>query len=214
MAPFSDFFNSFRPIYASAGVTLLVIVLLAAIDPAVAVKMIKDDGIVQIATATLLCLAAMIAVVRAAQRPLRMVSWLEASYILAIYCMREMDLHRMLTAEHVTRMKLYTGPYPIEQKLIGGAVMILFIIAALHFAYTHQRAFFQALRSKVPRAWFLVAWAILLFGAQIIDKPRIFRGILFKTLAEEAMEFGASLMMVILVFSFYVASKRTGSCRQ
>ena len=53
--------------------------------------------------------------------------------ILSIYAMREMDFHRIFTAEHVTRLKLYTGPFPLEEKLIGGTIMLLFIVIAVHF---------------------------------------------------------------------------------
>ena len=131
-----------------------------------------------------------------------MLKWVEASYILGIYAMREMDFHRIFTAEHVTRLKLYTGPFPLGEKLIGGTIMLLFIVIAVHFLIANVPLLIQGLKNGVPRAWYFIVWGFLLVGAQLIDKPHLFQ-ISMKSLIEETMELGAALLMVFIVLSFF-----------
>lgn len=197
----------YRPIKITLSVIVAVIAVLGLLGSSVAGQMIKDDGLVQIVTATFLCLAVSLALLRVIGKTPPRVTWAESVYILCIYAMREMDFHRLFTDEHITRLKLYTRPYPIEQKLIGGVIMVLFIIIALHFVATNARGFFASLKAKTPRAMHLVTWAGLLVGAQIIDKPHLFKGYL-KTLTEETMELGAAMMMLFIMLSFHFDAKK------
>ena len=101
-----------------------------------------------------------------------MLKWVEVSYILSIYAMREMDFHRSFTAEHVTRLKMYTGPFPLEEKIIGGTIMLLFIAVVIHFLITNVPLLMHGLKKRTAQGVvFLLCGAFLLIGAQIIDKP-------------------------------------------
>jgi hypothetical protein len=193
--------GGFRPAYITLTATLFTIAALVLLDPAVSVKMVKDDGIIQQMTVFFLCGCVLLALLHVIAKTPPVLKWAEAGYILCIYLMREMDFHRLFTAEHVTRLKFYKGPFPLEEKLIGGAIMLLFIAAMIHFCITNAPLFAKGLKNKIPRAWYVIVWGCLLFGAQIVDKPRLFRG-LFKTLAEESMEMGAAIMMLFILLTF------------
>ncbi len=199
--------SSYHPIRTTLITTFIIISTVGLLGNDVAVPMTKDHGLIQIITACLLCAAVIIALLRVISRQQPALSWIETTYMLGIYAMREMDFHRLFTEEHVTRLKLYTRAYPIEEKLIGGAIMILFIIVVLHFAIANGRTFFKSLKEKNPRAKYILVWLCLLGGAQIIDKPNIFDGYL-KTLTEESMELGAALMMLFIMLSFPLDLKR------
>lgn len=203
----------YRPIKITLSVIVVVIAILGLCGSTVAVPMVKDSGLVQIVTATLLCLTVTLALLRVIGKTPPRMAWAESVYILCIYAMREMDFHRLFTDEHITRLKLYTRPYPIEQKLIGGAIMVLFIIIALHFVATNARGFLTSLKAKKPRALHFITWAALLVGAQIIDKPHFFKGYL-KTVTEETMELGAAMMMFFILLSFHLGAKKLPDVRK
>jgi hypothetical protein len=169
--------------------------------------MTKDGGILQIATSVLLCFAVLLALLRVITQEQPVLQWVEAACILSIYAMREMDFHRMFTAEHVTRLGLYTGPFPLGEKLIGGTIMLLFIVITLHFLIANVPLLIQGLKKGVPRAWYFIVWGFLLAGAQLMDKPHLFPGSM-KPLIEETMELGAAMLMVFILLSFPLNVRR------
>lgn len=202
--------SGWKPVYITFIFTFTVIAILARLTPEVLCAVLQDDGLVQVATAALLCFAAFLGLLRVAFKTSPRTSWAEATWILWIYAMREMDFHRLFTGEHVTRIELYTGPFPIQQKVIGGVVMLTTVIVMLHFFYRHFPVFWKSLKEKVPRAWYIVAWAFLLVGSQVMDKPEIYKNFPVGP-AEEAMELGASLMMVFILLSFPFRGKGKNS---
>jgi hypothetical protein len=169
--------------------------------------MTKDDGWIQAATVAVLCAGVVLVLSRVISRQQPVLKWIEALYIVCIYAGREMDFHRIFTTEHVTRMKLYTGPFPLQEKVIGASIMLLFIAVAVHFCVTTIPLLVQELKRKVPRARYVVVWALLLIGAQIIDKPSFFKGYV-KPLTEETMELGAAVMLIFIVLSFPSGARR------
>ena len=194
--------DGWKPVYSTLTAVVLIIAALSLLGQDVVKPMTKDGGIIQLATCVVLCLAVALALVRVLTQEQPVLKWVEASYILSIYAMREMDFHRIFTAEHVTRLKLYTGPFPLEEKLIGGTIMLLFIVITVHFLITNVPLLIQDLKKRVPRAWYFIVWGFLLAGAQLIDKPHLFK-ISMKSLIEETMELGAAMLMVFIVLSFF-----------
>jgi len=75
-------------------------------------SMLKDDGPVQILTAAFLIAGCLLCLQRALRKIPPAFKWGQLSYLLLIYAMREMDFHRLFTEEHVSRWKLYAGPFP------------------------------------------------------------------------------------------------------
>jgi len=91
----------------------------------VSIPAITDAGYVSIITLTFLA-CAFIAILTLAFNPNFSSSKLTAiasAYLILIYFLREADLHRLLTIEHVTRPKFYTmESVPIWQKVIAAAI--------------------------------------------------------------------------------------------
>jgi hypothetical protein len=193
--------DGWKPIYITLGIIVILIACLAPLGHDVVKPMTKDGGLIQVATVSLLCISLALALLQLILNEQPVLKWIEASCILSVYTMREMDFHRIFTAEHVTRIKLYTGPFPLGEKLVGGTIMLLFIAVTLHFFITNIPLLIHGLKRKVPRAWYLIAWALLLIGAQIIDKLHLFKGFI-KPLTEETLELGAAMMMIFIVISF------------
>jgi hypothetical protein len=196
-----------KPVYITLGLVVVIIVCLAPLGRDIVKPMTKDDGWIQAATVAVLCAGVVLVLSRVIVRQQPVLKWIEALYIVCIYAGREMDFHRIFTTEHVTRMKLYTGPFPLQEKVVGAAIMLLFIAVAVHFCVTNISLFVQEFKRKVPRARYIVVWALLLIGSQIIDKPSFFKGYV-KPLTEETMELGAAVMLIFIVLSFSSGMQR------
>lgn len=195
--------NGYLPAYITLSAVVIIIAVLLSINPSAAVAMIKDDGLVQIMSCVFLGSGFFLALLRVISKTPPVLKWAEASYMLSIYAMREMDFHRLFTQEHVTRLRMYTGPFPLEEKLIGGTIMLLFIAVTLHFAATNVSIFLKNLKAKTPWAVYIAVWFFLLAGAQFMDKPRLLRKLgSFNTITEETMELGAALMIFFIMLSF------------
>jgi hypothetical protein len=199
--------DGWKPVYITLTAVVLIIAALAPLGQDVVKPMTKDDGIIQLATCAVLCFSVLLALVRVITHEQPVLKWVEAACILSGYAMREMDFHRMFTVENVTRLKLYTGPFPLEEKLIGGTIMLLFIGIAAHFIVTNVTLLIQGLKKGVPRAWYFIVWGFLLVGAQLIDKPHIFN-VSMKSLIEETMELAAAMLMVFILLSFPMHVRR------
>jgi hypothetical protein len=199
--------DGWKPVYITLIGVVLVIAALALLGHDVVKPMTKDGGILQIITCVLLCFTVVLALLRVITQEQPVLKWVAVSYILSIYAMREMDFHRSFTVEHVTRLKMYTGPFPLEEKIIGGTIMLLFIAVVIHFLITNVPLLMHGLKKRLPRAWYFIVWGFLLFGAQLIDKPHLFKGFV-KPLTEETMELGAAMMMVFILLSFPLDVRR------
>jgi len=165
-------------------VTLLImgtsILAMYSIDKTTAHSMMNDDGLVQILTAF---------------------KWGQLSYLLLIYAMREMDFHRLFTEEHVSRWKLYAGPFPLQDKIIGGVVILLTLVVMVYFIGSNFRYFWKSLKAMQSWAVHVISWAVLLFSSQMLDKSR-WHGFFFEVTLEENMEFGAAIMIFMILLKY------------
>jgi hypothetical protein len=193
--------NSWKPVCITVSAIVIIVAGMALLGHDVVKPMTKDGGLIQIATVVLLCISVGLVLMRVIAREQPVLKWIEAFCILSMYAMREMDFHRMFTTEHVTRLKMYTGPFPLEEKIIGGTIMLLFIAITLHFCVTNVTFLIHDLKRKLPRAWYVIVWGCLLLGAQFFDKLHLFESFI-KPLTEETMELGAAMMMIFIVLSF------------
>ena len=171
------------------------------INETTARSMLQDDGLVQILTAAALIAGCLLCLQRALRKIPPALKWGQLSYLLLIYAMREMDFHRLFTEEHVSRWKLYAGPYPIEDKIIGGVVVLLTIVVMVHFIGSNFRHFWDSLKSMQSWAVHVIIWAVLLASSQMLDKSR-WHGIFVEVAIEENMELGAAIMicMILLIY--------------
>jgi hypothetical protein len=202
--------NFTRPVTTTLGLMLIITALVYAGDPARASAMIKDNGMIQIATASLLCLCVLVALRQVLFGVPPVLQWAEAAGIMLVYAMREMDFHRLFTAEHVTRLKFYTGPFPVQEKLLGGAAMLAAIALLAHFTIKNMPGFWKKLKAGEPVTKNILVWAVLLLGSQLLDKPRFARGLLVK-ISEETMELSAAFLMLLILLSFPLKRNKPGS---
>lgn len=189
------------PTYSTLLVMGIFILVLFNIDESTARSMLKDDGLVQIMTAVVLIVSCLLCLQRALRKISPAFKWAELSFLLLIYAMREMDFHRLFTEEHVSRWKLYAGPFPLHEKIIGGIVVLLTLIVMLHFIGSNFRYFWKSLKERQSWAVHVVFWAILLFSSQMLDKSR-WHGIFAEVAIEENMEFGAAIMILMILLKY------------
>ena len=193
------------PTYLALSVLGFLVIVLNVIEQSRARALVSDTGPIQQLTAMVLFAGCLMCLERVLRKIPPVFKWAELSYLLLIYTMREMDFHRLFTEEHLTRTDFYLGPYPLYQKLIAVPIVLLAIIAALHFLLSNARFFFEQLMKKQSWAIHVVAWAVLLFGAQMLEKTP-WRGLFLQIVVEEAMELAAAIM-IFLILTKYPISK-------
>jgi hypothetical protein len=188
-----------------AYVTLLFmgisILAMFKIDQTTALSMLQDDGLIQILTALVLIASCLLCLQRALRKIPPAFKWAQLSYLLLIYAMREMDFHRLFTEEHVSRWKLYAEPFPLQDKIIGGAVVLLTLVVMLYFIGSNLGKFWRALKEIQSWAVHVIGWAVLLFSSQMLDKSR-WHGIFAEVALEENLEFGAAIMILMILLKY------------
>jgi hypothetical protein len=203
-------FSWWMPTYTTLLVMGIFILVMYSVDKGTAFSMMEDDGLVQILTAVVLLASCLLCLVRALRKFSPVLKWAELSYLLLIYAMREMDFHRLFTEEHVSRWKLYAGPFPLQDKIIGGVVVLLTIIVMLHFIGSNLGFFWRSLKAMQSWAVHVIIWAALLFSSQVLDKSR-WHGFFFEVTLEENMEFGAAIMIFMILLRYPLAAQRKPS---
>jgi len=194
-------FSMWGPIFIAFSIMGISMLALYSIDQTMAQSMLADDGLIQILTAAVLIVSFLICLQRVLRKIPPTFKWAELTFLLLIYAMREMDFHRLFTEEHISKLKLYTGPYPLHEKLIGGIVLLLTVIMLLHFIGGNLRFFWSQLKKKQSWAVHVIVWAILLFSSQMLDKSR-WKGNFIELVLEENMEFGAAIMILLILIKY------------
>ena len=196
-----NYFSWWMPTYMTLLIMGIFILAMFSIDETTARSLLKDDGLVQILTAVVLIASCLLCLQRALRKIPPAFKWAELSYLLLIYTMREMDFHRLFTEEHVSRWKLYAGPFPLHEKIIGGVVVLLTLIVMLHFIGSNLPIFRRSLKEKQSWAVHVIFWAVLLFSSQMLDKSR-WHGIFVEVALEENLEFGAAIMILMILITY------------
>jgi hypothetical protein len=196
-----DHFGWWMPTYVALLIMGLSILAMFSINENTAQSMLSDSGVVQILTAATLIASCIFCLQRAMRKIPPAFKWGQLSYLLLIYAMREMDFHRLFTEEHVSRWKLYAGPFPLQDKIIGGCVVLLSIVVMVYFIGSNFGHFWKSLKARQSWAVHVIAWAVLLFSSQMLDKSR-WHGNLVEVALEENMEFGAAIMIFMVVLKF------------
>ena len=94
-----------------------------------------------------------------------------ASYALFIYFLREADVHRLFTIEHVTRPKFYyMETVPLWQKAFAAMVFLILAICMLYLLFRYASLWWQKLRDFQPWAVALLLWFLVLLTSQLCDK--------------------------------------------
>ncbi len=194
-------FSWWMPTYVTLLVIGISILAMFNIDELRARSMMNDDGLVQILTAIILNAGWIFCLQRALRKIPPAFNWGQLSYLLLIYAMREMDFHRLFTEESVGKWKLFTGPYPLQDKIIGGVVLLSTTVVMIHFIGSNFRHFWKALKAKQSWAVHVLFWAVLMLGSQVLDKS-IWHGDFVEVALEENMEFGAAIMIFMVLLKY------------
>ena len=196
-------FSKWLPTYLSFAVLGVSLIVQLFFDEIRVRLLLADSGLIQILTAAVLIAACLICLQRALRKIPPVFKWAQLSYLVLIYAMREMDFHRLFTQEHVSRIKLYTGPYPLHEKIVGGVILLFSLIVLLHFIFSNFRFYWEQLKKRQPWAIQVIVWAILLSGSQALDKSP-WHGDLLEIILEENMEFAAAIMVSMVVLKYPV----------
>ena len=194
-------FSWWMPTYVTFVVMGISILIMFNMNELEARTMMHDDGLVQILTAIMLISAVIFCLQRALRKIPPAFKWGQVSYLILIYAMREMDFHRLFTEEHVSRLKLYTGPFPLQDKILGASVLLLTMVVAIHYVRTNYRHFWKALKAKQSWAVHLVIWAVLMLSSQLLDRS-MWHGDFAEVTFEENLEFGAAIMIFMVLLKY------------
>ena len=194
-------FSWWMPTYVTLLMMGFSILVMFNIDELTARSMMNDDGLVQILTAVILNAGWIFCLQRALRRIPPASKWGQLSFLILIYAMREMDFHRLFTEESVGKWKLYTGPYPLHEKIIGGIILLVTMMVMIHFIASNFRKFWKAFREKQSWAVHVIIWTFLMFSAQALDKS-IWHGDFAEVALEENLEFGAAIMLVMVLLKY------------
>jgi hypothetical protein len=160
---------------------------------------ISDSGIISYLTVLLAVLSGGM-ILKSAFRekniPIRFALY-ATSYIIAIYILREADVHRLFTDVHVTKLKFYRHEnISLTQKILWGVPMSLFIACFFYLTIRYCSHALKGLLAMKPWAIAFFLWGILILVSQLIDKTElndIYRG----RVLEEIMELAAAGFMLI-----------------
>lgn len=120
-----------------------------------------------------------------------------SAYVVLIYFLREADMHRLLTVEHVTRGKFYTMPeVPMWQKILFAVVFIILVVAMMYLLFNYARKIFSSVHNKEPWAIALVLWLAVLFISQLCDRSGLNHSH-FGRVIEECCECWAAIFMFL-----------------
>jgi len=162
---------------------------------------ISDAGFVSIITLTFVACAilALLILIFNTELDTPKLSASAAAYVLFIYLLREADVHRLFTLEHVTRGKFYTMPeVPLWQKVFAAAVFILLILCILYLLVKYVRSLWQKFRSIEPWVLALFLWFTVLVVSQLCDRSDL-NHTHFGRVIEECCECWAAMFLFLSV---------------
>lgn len=150
----------------SCGVSLLALLGGLIVTPDIK-ALFSEGGPVETMSAIFLMAAALwVTVDILRQRRFR--SW-HLAVLLWAAAMRELDLDKAYTQSGILSLRLYSGDAPLAQKLIGGAILVLLIVAGLRLLARNLPVFLRRLRRFRAQEWLLVLGLALLIVAKTID---------------------------------------------
>ena len=181
----------------------------------ISVPAISDSGYMSIITLTFLAcvFVALLTLIFNSNLTISRFSAVASAYVVLIYFLREADVHRLLTIEHVTRPKFYyMESVPIWQKALAAAVFILLAICLLYLLIKYIRRVWHKFRDSGPWAVALVLWFVVLLISQLCDKSGLNHTHVGRVI-EENSECWAALFLFLAIIQFIptLASKRSQS---
>lgn len=132
--------------------------------------------------------------------------------ILLLMAMRELDFDKRFTSEGVLQLRLYSGPSPLWEKLIGAAVVLLILVCGLRLLMRNVPRWLRGLRQGAATSWLVAGAGTLLVVSKSLDglgRKLASLGIYIDpaqgqlaSRAEELLELAMAVMLVQAVICF------------
>jgi hypothetical protein len=117
--------------------------------------------------------------------------------VILVYVLREADVHRLFTVEHVTKLKFYQHPdISSFQKIAWGVPMLGFVLCFFYLLTRYTKTVIEGLLNKSPWAVSLALWAVTFFVSQLVDKSDL-NGVYRGRVLEEMLELCAAGFLLI-----------------
>ncbi len=162
---------------------------------------ISDAGFMSIITLTFLACAllSLFVILFSSELTASKITTFAAAYAILIYFLREADVHRLFTIEHVTRPKFYfMENVPFWQKAFAAMVFLILAICLLYLLFRYASMWWQNLRNFQPWAVALLLWFLVLLTSQLCDKSDLNRTH-FGRAIEESCECWAAIFLFLTV---------------
>lgn len=202
--------RAFHHRYLLAWIGLVAVVsLLLWFDPAVAERLLSEEGPIETASALgyLLCGVALLIV-----RPDWPGKW-HAVALLTLMCLRELDFHSRFTSMNITKIKFYlSADVPTMEKLIGASIIAYGIYALYRLVRLQGRPWLAGLRAGRACAFGVLYGLICAIVSKSLDgfarKMRDLEWTLdaraaeYAKVVEETLELGIALMFALSIYCY------------
>lgn len=91
------------------------------------------------------------------------------SVIMLLFSARELDFDKRFTEKGILQLRLYSGDYPWDQKLIGAAFVCLILVTLFVLVRRGWRPFLSGLRNGAIWAWAVALAVLTVFVAKSLD---------------------------------------------
>ncbi len=165
--------SNFINILILALLPIFIIVHAYLLPEAISGAAIADAGYISIITLTFVTCAflSLLILIFNTELDISKLTATTSAYILLIYFLREADVHRLFTLEHVTRPKFYLMPeVPIWQKIFAVLVFSLLVVCIVFLLVKYIRSLWRKFRKLEPWVLALFFWFIVLVISQLCDR--------------------------------------------
>jgi hypothetical protein len=205
-----------QPPFPGHRVTLLIVLclltavvgtlmlLLSVDDPSRLQLLVEDSGPVQLAGQAAIALAFALCLFYALFDTQRRRAYLQLSYLLLFYTLREADYHYKVSEyAKATQFKRFFSHemIPLSSKLFLAAIVMLFLVTSYCYLSEQKAPFLSALRNRLPWALFAAAWGGVFFLSQAIDQIPLFHNASGQVF-EEVFEASAEVLALFGVVLF------------
>ena len=165
--------SNFVNILLLALLPIYIIVHAALLPASISGPGIADAGYISIITLTFIgcAILTLLILIFTTELAVPKLTAATSAYVLLIYFLREADVHRLFTLEHVTRGKFYLMPeVPLWQKIFAAGVFLVLIICIIYLLIKYLRGLRQKLLNLEPNIVALTLWFVVLVISQLCDR--------------------------------------------
>lgn len=157
-------------IYGTAMLLMvLLMIALETLDTETKLYFVREGGPIELLSATgyFICILLMLF---QGQKGLGHLSYWSVTLMLLFLGLRELDFHCRFTTMGITKTKFFVSPdVPLTEKIIGAAVLLLFLLTAFYLVKQHYRDIWNSLRKRSSWAIGLCLGIVLIFTSKFLD---------------------------------------------